>query len=78
MRRIRYEIECKAGAVVSAPGIAAFVATRGRANKAVAIVFVDEAHKEDFEKEVEGNPHVTGYRADPVGASASGRIYARA
>lgn len=78
MRRIRYEIECKAGAVVCAPGIAAFVATRGRANKAVAIVLVDEAHKEDFEKEVEGNPHVTGYRADPDGASTSGTRYARA
>lgn len=78
MRRIRYEIECKAGAIVCAPGIAAFVATRGRANKAVAIVLVDEARKKDFEKEVEGNPDVISYRANPDGGTSTGRKYARA
>ncbi len=77
MKQIRYEIECAPGTIIRAPGIAAFVAHRGRANKAIAVVLVDEANKKDFEKAVEGDKHVLGYKADPGGTGREETKYER-
>lgn len=76
---IRYEIETDlSGAVISAPGITGVCATRGRTDKAIVVVYVDDTHQEDFEKEVEGNRHVLGYSADPDGTGKNEAKYARA
>ncbi len=75
---VRYEVECAPGAIVAAPGIMAFVATRGRTAKAVVVVLVDPDLREDFEKAVEGDKHVVGYSADPNGGDGrEEKTYAR-
>ena len=60
----RYEIECRPGAVIEAPGIRKVTATRGRTTKAIVIVHVDAVDRRLFEKAVEGNVNVIGYRAN--------------
>ncbi len=74
---IRYEIECRPGAVVEAPGIRRITATRGRAAKAIVIVHVDMKDRRDFEKAVEGDANVIGYRADRDGTAKEEKVYAR-
>ena len=75
---IRYEIETSLpGVMLTAPGIAAVTATRGRTAKSLVIVHVNEASKKDFEKAIEGDPHVLGYRADPDGTARRETNYVR-
>ena len=67
---IRYEIESDLpGLIINAPGIIGVCASRGRSTKSSVVVFVDASQQKDFEKEVEGNAHVIGYRADPDGTA---------
>ncbi len=77
MPNIRYEIECVPGAIITAPGIAAFVASRGRTQKAVVIVLVTPNMQKDFEKAIEGDKHVVGYSSDPNGDGREEKTYAR-
>ena len=74
---IRYEIECQPGHIIDAPGIKKVAATRGRSVKALAIVFVDDADRGPFEKAVEDDPKVVGYRADPDGTATKEVTYRR-
>lgn len=75
---IRYEIETSLpGVMLTAPGIAAVTATRGRTAKSLVIVHVNARDKAAFEKAVEGDPHVLGYRADPDGTAKKETTYVR-